>query len=549
MTENYNVYKNINILRVSGSEYEIGYQHGLLLKEKIKNGVIPYFAKYVEKLLNDTLGNNAGKIVSKGLNKTIGNKIYSCFPDYVKEQLNGLADGANISRKDLAEAVVMPETFLWLVSRTLKVGEHGKAPRFNVPLLGCSSVIASGKATYDGSLIHGRNLDYQGIGYWDTNTTIIFQKPSNSQSFVSIASAGVILGGITSMNESGITLAVHQHLTSNAFAIGGLPLGVVGDQVMRKAENLKDAEKILKEHTPNGCWTYILTSAKEKSVLCYETTQARTSSFISDSDTFGYTNIFLDPELSETELFMYPAQWRSNTGRYHCIQDRLKDNYGKINEEKIANILGDKGSDNCRLRNPLAMLLTVGSVVFNPEKQIFYVGNGKAPTSNRNYVPFSLTNQNYIENIDELKIYKTDQEIKAFDLYCESYEYYFNRNNLDMARMKMSKAIKTQPNETLFYYVDSLLAINDKDFNGAEDSINKAIQLGHQDIERVASFYLWKARIKDCQNQRSEAIENYQRSIENSDKKIKKAALKGLKSKWSWKKSVIEFNYADVINP
>ncbi|MFN8575662.1 MAG: C45 family autoproteolytic acyltransferase/hydrolase [Candidatus Sericytochromatia bacterium] len=549
MDEKYNNYKDINILRVSGSEYDIGYQHGLLLKDKIKSGVIPYFAKYVEKLLNDALGNNAGKFVAQGLNKTIGHKIYSYFPDYVKEQLNGLADGANFSRKELAEAVVMPETFLWLVSRTLKIEDHGKAPRFNVPLLGCSSVIASGNATYDSSLIHGRNLDYQGIGYWDTNTTVIFQKPKDSQSFVSIASAGVILAGITSMNEAGITLAVHQHLTSNAFAIGGLPLGVVGDQVMRKAENLKDAEKILKEHKPNGCWTYILSSGKEKSVLCYETTQARTSSFITDKDNFGYTNIFLDPELAETELFMYPSHWRSNTGRYHCIQERLKSNYGKIDEEKVANILGDKGKDNCRLRNPLAMMLTVGSVVFNPEKQLFYVGNGKAPTSNRDFIPFSLKTQNYVETISPLKPNKTEEEIKSFDLYCESYDYYFNKNNIDMARLKLSKAIKLQPKEALFYYIDALLSINDKDFDSAENSINKALEIGHNDIERISSFYLWKARIKDCQNQRTEAIENYKKALENSDNKIKRVALKGLDNKWKWKRNSIEFNYADVINP
>ena len=132
-----------------------------------------------------------------------------------------------------------------------------------------------GSASADGHVRHARNLDYMGVGHWDQEAAVLFYAPDEGQPYVSISSAGVPLGGITAMNQSGLTLAVHQHLGCLDFELGGMPVGLIGDQVMRHAHSLSEACAILDGHRPNGGWTYLVASATENAILCYEVTAAR----------------------------------------------------------------------------------------------------------------------------------------------------------------------------------------------------------------------------------------------------------------------------------
>jgi hypothetical protein len=545
----YQYYKGIHVLHISGNDYQMGFQHGKILKEAISRGSLPYFAKYVENILKGIAGKYPGKMIGSSLQATVGRTIANSMPMNVLEAFEGLADGAGLSRKELISAVVMPETFLWLSSRLLQIRNLPKAPRFKVPLMGCSSVAAWGKATVNGELLHGRNLDYQGMGAWDKETAVVFHEPINSQKYASVSSAGILLGGITAMNESGLTLAVHQHIASDSFKLGGLPVGIIGDRVMREAHNINEAIDILNSHIPIGCWTYIVSSGKEKKVLCYEVTPEDRAWFISEDEIFGYSNIFLDKKLADTEYFLYPSQWRSNTDRYHCIYDRLNKNKGSIDENTIASILGERNNEQCRLHAPLAMPLTVGSTVFNPSSGIFYVGAGKTPTSNRPFVAFDLNKLSPAYQLNDLTggIPASEKEIYAFDKYCESYTD-FENEQVDMALMKIEKAIRAQPGEALYHYMAGLIAVSSKEFNAAIDSFSQAILLGHPSVERIAAFHLWRARCYDMLNQRHNAIEDYKR-VGAGDPAVIKAGEKGLKSKWKWKKPNIEFNYADVMSP
>ena len=550
MIKNYQNYKGIHVLSVYGSDYEMGYQHGKLLKDFIKEGPLPYFSNYLERIIKGAGGKLTGKLIGKSLEKTVGKKIASSFPKEVISAFQGLADGADMPYPELIKAVVMPESFLWLSSKALKFKKPEKAPRFMVPFMGCSRVIALGSATKENKLLHGRNFDYQGTGVWDRQTAVIFHQPDKGQLYASVSSAGILLGGVTAMNEAGLTLAVHQHLASDAFTLGGLPIGVIGDQVMRYSENLQDAVKILDSHIPIGCWTYIISSARENKVLCYEVTPSDRSWFISENETFGYSNLFLNKKLADTEYFMYPSQWRSNTGRYHCIQDRLEKNTGNIDENTIAAILGEKNNPSCRLHAPLAMLLTVGSTVFSPSDSLFYVGSGNAPTSNRPFVAFDLKNKKPAYDLADLTggIPKDSDSLNAFDYYRESFEAYFNKDDLDMARMKLDKALNIKPDEPLYNYIGALLAISDHDFTYAVELLTQTILKGHISTERVASFYFWRGRAFDSLNRRKDAISDYSMAV-SGDPEVNKAAIKGLSKKWQWKKLNIEFNYADVINP
>ena len=119
-TPPYTRVEGIHVLRVRGTDYEMGHQHGQLLREAIPRGPLPYFAHYVEKLLSAGLlgpfGGVSSRAIGGALSATVGRRIAKRFPPRIREAMAGLADGAGLSRKEIMRAVTMPETYLWVGS-------------------------------------------------------------------------------------------------------------------------------------------------------------------------------------------------------------------------------------------------------------------------------------------------------------------------------------------------------------------------------------------------------------------------------------------------
>ena len=352
----YRFFQGFHVLRLAGTDAEMGYQHGRLLADAIQRGPVPYFRDYLPRMLQPSLGRQGSQFLAGMLQASVGSQLIQRFPPHLRAHLAGLAEGCGLPLNDILRAFVLPDLFLWLVSLSNRVRQPGPAPL--VPLLGCSSAIAQAAASAEGTLLHGRNLDYMGVGYWDAEPAILFYTPDQGLPYVSVSSAGIPFGGITAMNTAGLTLAVHQHLSCLNVRRGGVPVGVAGDEVMRKAESLEDAVRILDAHPPTACWTYLIASANEGALLCYETSGVTTRHFITDAPVFGYTNFYHDPELAACETHLYPSQWRSNLGRYQTICQSLQADQGALTANHIARVLGH-ADGACRLARPLAMLYTV----------------------------------------------------------------------------------------------------------------------------------------------------------------------------------------------
>ncbi len=545
----YAQHHGIHVLRLAGDDYTMGYQHGALLREAVRRGPVPYFERYVERMIAAGVGPRAGLAAARALQHTVGRRIAARFPARVRRALDGLADGAGLPRGAIIRGVTMPETYLWLLYRVMQMRRIPLAPRHGVPLMGCTSAVAWGDATADGHLLHGRNFDYQGVGSWDTEQAVVFHRPSDAQRYVSVSAAGILFGGITAMNESGLTLVVHQHMANEAFKLGGVPIGVAGDEVMRHARTLDDARRILDEHPASGCWTYVVTSAREADVLCYEVTQSRSERVRADGDTFAYSNIYLNPELAKTERHMYPAHWRNNTARWHRAGDMLRARRGSITPDDIAGILGDRGSCDCRISDAITMLMTVASVVFRPADGVVWVGTGRAPVSNNPYVAFDLQRETFRDDLPALTGGVPPAPVRsAFDAWREAHEAYFDRDDVATARGHVARARALQPREPLFAFVAGLLALLAGDAAAAERDLDAAIALGHRDAERVAAMFLWRARARDAQGRRDDALADY-RAATAGDADVAGAARKGVAKAWRPRRFGVEFTFADCPMP
>ena len=562
--------EGIHVLRVAGNDYEMGYQHGQLLRDAIPRGPLPYFARYVEKLLSAGLvgsfGGPAARVVGTLLSATVGRRIDKRFPPRIREAMNGLADGAGISRKEIRRAVTMPETYLWVGSAYKKIFRSPLAPRYGVPVLGCTSAIAWGSATAShvgGRMLHGRNFDYQGVGVWDREQAVVFHEPKDGQPYVSVAAAGVLLGGVTAMNASGLSLVVHQHIACTDFDLDGLPVGVVGDEVMRSAKTLDDARRILDAHRPNGAWTYVITSAKENAAMAYEVTSDRRAvieprdlpanghTASKNGGVFGYSNVYLHKDLQPTEVDFYPSYWRNNMARFHRANERLNESYGSIDGDVIASILGDIGTDGACRFSSISALTTVASVVFDAGRGLVYVATGRPPVSNRPYVAFDLNAR--AARTDMQRIVGgacIDEHARdAFDAYRDAFEAHFNHADVDIARRNVARARDLQPKQTIYAFVAGLLALAANDASAALKCFDEAIALGHADSQRVAAFHLWRGRAYDALGRRDDALAEY-RASHTGDPNVRRAAQKNERKPYTLGRApAVEWSFGDVISP
>lgn len=539
----YEKYANFHLLRLSGSDAQMGYQHGQLLKEAIQRGPIPYFKAYLPRNLIPYVGPHAAQLLQQALYQGVGKKLFKAFPKHIQEHMLALAEGAEIPVQDVAQSFILPDLFLWLLYQSNKLDKPLMAPQ-----MGCSSVFAQGGATQDGRMYHGRNLDYMGVGHWDAEATVIFYAPEHSQRYLSVTSAGIPLGGVTAMNEAGLTLAVHQHLSSLNVRLGGVPIGAAGDAVMRKAETIQEALQILEEHPPTACWTYLIASAHEKALLCYETSGKDSKALIVRQDRFAYTNFYLDPELAKTETHLYPSQWRSNLARYQGLQQHLEKQALDAND--MAAALGSANSEHCRLSQPLSMLFTVSSAVFAPQSQIVYVAEGPAPTSQRPFHAFDLSQSTARPDLSPLNGGQSDPvKDRAFGAYRAAYVAWFEDRAPQKAPHALERACALQVREPLYHYMAGLVALDARLNGQAIHWLNKAVEIGHPSPERLQAFYLWRGRAYDAAGLRPQALSNYAQVTAAADAKVFQAAQKGKQRPWKNKALGLEFNYADLIRP
>ncbi len=170
--------RNISILHLEGSSYEMGYQHGVLLKEEL-NENFRAFVSFVKEYSNTSYDELLA--------------TWYLIKDYIPlqylEEMQGLADGANCSLEMVGIGNIIME---WI---------H------------CSSAVFWDTATVDGSLYQIRSLDYP-PGIMDPlsgknlneNAVIIIRNPDYGLASFDPSFAGLV-GSVGGFNEAGISHA------------------------------------------------------------------------------------------------------------------------------------------------------------------------------------------------------------------------------------------------------------------------------------------------------------------------------------------------------
>lgn len=516
-------YGDLYYLDLWGDLTEAAEQMGAQMGPQIRSGAVPFFADYLEKVLENSPVGRLKGVLDWAAHRLVTRRLASNLPADFRRAARRMSEAADVELDTVLRAYLMPETFLYVLGTYHNLLGTGRARGLGTPpMCGCTSAVTTASAS--GSLLHGRNFDYFGIGYWDQYPTVGVYHPHDGLDYLSVASAGILGGGITAMNAAGLTLTVHQHFVDR-FDLDGVSVGVAGDQAMRQAHTIEEAVAVLRRHPPVAGWTYVLCEGDTGRAAIYEVAPGAEHLYVlpDDQTRMGYANVYWGQGLVETEVDYYPEYRRCNHARQSRVLDLLGglDEAGAVGPVDIARILGDftdPATGQQRLfGRSISAVHTVASVVFEPRHRRAWVAAGRSPTSRGWYIPFRLDPAQHADHVDlerrpfiPYPSWHQSAHGQAFELYRKACQRFYDGETDARLLILIEHALALWPSEPNLHILAGLLALRVERGKRAEGAFRRALERV-TDAPRRAELGLFLAWALDLQGQRSAAKHLYKR--------------------------------------
>jgi hypothetical protein len=274
----------VKVLHVSGTNYEMGYQHGSLLKEEtIQN---------IRAFLNHTDASYEQLI-------DIWNIMKNYIPQEYIDEYQGIADGAGIPFNDIVAGYM---TIVWSD-------------------IACFGISAWGSATKNETLYHLRSLDLpleiqdpiSGKFAYE-NSVLLVRNPDNGHASLCPTVAGAMhFGG--GINQQGIAIGM-QVCWSKDQTFHGVPAKLRTQMVLDYASSADDAINILTSNKTLG-WNFVLSDAKipigyavetcanNSYIGTYNNIVESKKPFWEIDHVIRRTNFFIDPTIASTQRDYY----------------------------------------------------------------------------------------------------------------------------------------------------------------------------------------------------------------------------------------------------
>ena len=217
-------------------------------------------------------------------------------------------------------------------------------------LFHCSGFAVSGKATADGTLYHGRVLDYMTeIGLQDSAAAFVIA-PEGRIPFVTIGYAG-FTGSVSGMNARGISLGEMGGRGEGQW--DGVPMATLMRRAMEECTTLDEVTELWTT-SPRTCeYYYVFADGKTRQSVGVAATPERIE-FVQP----GEGHELLGAGIPDAVVL-------SAGDRLLCLRERVKEQYGKIDEEAAIHLMD----------RPVAMKSNLHNVLFVPEKLLLHVAH------------------------------------------------------------------------------------------------------------------------------------------------------------------------------
>jgi hypothetical protein len=283
---------NIDVLELRGTPVERARANGELLRDVLSKDVTEYFSEKIFDVTRDK-PQFLAKILELFYHQIV-RLLHRGAPTSLREELDAMSAAYGVDSIYLKRAISLPDT------AGLLNALGSKSFLRSLPSAGCTSI-----AKKEGEkFVYGRNLDFAGAGIWDAHpmlTIILPPEGSGELKHIAFGAHGAHFGGITGVNEAGISFAVHQNYMKQA-SLYGVPMFFIGELVLREAKNLQEAEEILRRYRPAPLWTFVVSDLKTGETMAVESSGSHFAVRRMDSGLFAQTNHVMHQEVREHEF-------------------------------------------------------------------------------------------------------------------------------------------------------------------------------------------------------------------------------------------------------
>ncbi len=331
------------VLHLKGTPYEMGYQQGALLKDDIRENVRFLFDVKAKELKAEVAGI---KVVDpKKVIAGISRNQRKFVPDRFFAELQGVADGAGMPVEDVTVANFIPEMF------------H------------CSGFALAGSATKDGTLYHGRILDYGCDWKLQEHAILTVAEPEGKIPFVNVTYAGFI-GSVTGMNAKKVSIG-----EMGGRGLGhweGVPMAFLVRWALEEGDTLEKAVAVFRDH-PRTCeYYYVIADGKT----------GKGVGMIGAWDTFQ--TVAMGEAHERLPVAVKDAVVLSAGDRYTELARRVQAGHGTFDAESARHLMD----------RPVAMKSNLHSVLFETTTTRFWVANASKtgePAVTQPYHAFRLS--------------------------------------------------------------------------------------------------------------------------------------------------------------
>jgi isopenicillin-N N-acyltransferase-like protein len=240
----------VKVLCTRGTPYEQGYQHGVLLREEVRENLTYLYEKSIEKFKFKELFAEAYE------------RQRPFIPQAYIDEMHGLAHGAKLDLEVVHAIHALPEITEWggkkqlvkVVKKMIAGEDLGTT---------CSNVAASASSTADGRMYVVRILDWgmHRISKLHEHPLLHVSIPDTGYASLNIGWIG-FLGAVSGMNEREITLGEMGAGDDPSETMNGTPMPFLLREILNRADNLADVRNIITSHPGTNKFVYLMSDGK-----------------------------------------------------------------------------------------------------------------------------------------------------------------------------------------------------------------------------------------------------------------------------------------------
>lgn len=509
------------VLFLTGSPYEMGYQHGVLLKDEIRRGVVPVFADPLASVPDlRALPGFVKKLLSCYLDYEVYTPIERTQPREYLAEIKGIADGCGLDYK-----VVFRANFLSDFNMNMLPMAVGKLDKLPAPPGECSSFVVSGPATADHALIFGRNTDYGGQGHYAANQVITLYQPAGGLRYVKVCTAGLLKCN-SAMNEKGLVIGGHFMGYAGADP-AGQSFTILENEIMRKAGTLAEAVALVRTARRGGAFGLVVADGKTGEAVAMEATRDLIGVRPMENHAVYLTNYARTDELRTVDLVArHNLGMRGVAGRFVRLGQLLQANYGAITPARAAQIMGDHVDPVVNRERGVGFtvgsLSTVESAVFAPADGRFWVATGGEPVWNNAYRGYSFADLfagghgPYPETLPGYQWQDASHQAALMEYMRAFIAHKEDPQAPDRVMPMVAKAGSLDPGEPIYMRLYASFLIQQGDYATARSILEKSLTLP-QAVNEKAVAYLLIAQTLDGEGKRAEAAAMCRKIVELRD--------------------------------